>query len=225
MFSPLIHQLAVLLGHYKVSENLYFTNSFEDRFTHWPGYLSGAGSFTTALEKLEKVLAWFCAFRGTQEHHEQKAPETPLRFICPLRDLITKSAQALALPANPVLLLEQELYKGNVSTVPGFATTYFFSTKTKFRDKVDIGHMSSGRTLMRCVVSYVICMMHWLSAGRGVHWEMLATDITQCYQIKREKVPLSANVRSMLSELKCWEELKHVDKKEEILESFQSQKW
>lgn len=113
---------------------------------------AGADSFTTALEQLEKVQRGSVLLEAPKNTILVGRRLQKLLYIRPLRDLITKSAQALALPADPILLWQQELDKCNVSTTSGFATTYFFSTKTKFRNKVDIGQKSSGRTSMGCIV-------------------------------------------------------------------------
>lgn len=101
-FSLFINQLGVLLCHYNVSENLVATCVLSMALR--PDLVAAqavnllAGSFRAALEQLEKVLGWSCAFRGTQEHHpcEKAAPKT-LCFICPLRDIVTKISPCLVI--------------------------------------------------------------------------------------------------------------------------------
>lgn len=112
-------------------------------------------------------MGWSCAFRGTQEHHPygEKAPETHLRFACPLRSIITKSTQAFALPTNFIFLLQQDIYKDNVSKIPGFCTTNFFSVKAKLKNKVHVGHMCSGRTSM--CYSELCCLHDVLAVSRN----------------------------------------------------------
>ena len=130
----LVSCYAILM--WELRGHLGFINGFEARFTHCPGWKSGAGSFTAALELLEKVLGWSWYFRGTEELHPwgEKAPGSPL-FHLPFEGHNYKISPGLGIAYKPHLPLAAGSLQGQWEPNTRVWYNYFLQCQEKAQEQ------------------------------------------------------------------------------------------